>query len=156
MMPHGLLNNREAVKMKYDEMKAGLIYKATKPSSDGSIAIGGEVTRISDKDIGFCNAKVSKIIHYDNPYHKTESFDFEAELYDDPDTAESLKAALSHEPLDIDYCIIKCRQRALRMPAVPEANEFFRLEAKDCYQISEWLKELKTLRELVSNTMKRF
>ena len=135
--------------MTFKDMKpGGYLYRVTKGSTDGTYDTDCIIKLGKDGSINL----LYPFYGWLDPEDQTvDSMDFEVELWYDSAVIDKIKDSIT-EKLDIDYIETIYTQAAILHSIDNEVS----YHSQELWQIAEWLRELKVLRNLVSNTMKRF
>ena len=138
--------------MTFNDMKpGGYLYHVTKGSTDGTYDTDCIIKLGKDGRVNllypFCG-------WLDEEDQTPETMDFEVELWSDLALIDKIKDSITEKP-DIDEIETVYTQAAM-MRVKHHPYNAMSSHTQELWQIAEWLRELKVLRNLVSNTMKRF
>lgn len=132
--------------MQSSEMKPDLLYKVIKESSDGTLTTDC-VVKLEKEGSLLCIEPICGWLEKEE-WQNPETSDFEVELWTDLEAVECIKETLKAEPILLDDILIRYRQKAITAESVQKAREY-------C-QVAEWLRELKSARSLIHNTINVF
>ena len=135
--------------MTSNEMKPRLLYRVTKESTDGTLTTDCIIKLEKDGNL-VCVKPICGWLEKEE-WQNPETSDFEVELWSNPIIINKIKESIT-EKLDIDYIEAIYTQAA----ALHSIDNEVSYHSQELWQIAEWLRELKVLRNLINNTLKRF
>ena len=134
------------------EMKPDLLYKVTKESSDGTFTTDC-IVKLEKEGSLLCIEPICGWLEKEE-WQKPKTSNFEVELWTDLEAVECIKESIE-EKLDIDDIITEYTQTAMKITKDNEQSSA-PLHAQKLWQIAEWLRELKSARSLIHNTINVF